>query len=82
MASHDSHQPIKVSDRSVVSGFLSCPFFYRFHPPGVRGASLAQGPDSSLVEVHCGSCSGNNHMDEEKVEVKVPEDEVEDGRDK
>ena len=26
IASHDSHQPISVSDRSVVSGFYSCPF--------------------------------------------------------
>ena len=29
-----------------------------------------------------GSCSSNIHMEEEKVEVKVQEDEVEDGRDK
>ena len=28
------------------------------------------------------SCSGNIHMEEEKVEVKVQEEEVEDGRDK
>ena len=27
IASHDSHQPIRVSDCSVVSGFYSCPFF-------------------------------------------------------
>ena len=37
----------------------------------VRGALLAYGPDSSLDEVHRGSCSGNIHMEEE-----------EDGRDK
>ena len=48
----------------------------------VRGALLARGPDSSLSEVHKGSCSGNIHMEEEKVEVKDQEDEVEDGRDK
>ena len=48
----------------------------------VRGALLAKGPDSSLGEVHRGSCSGNIHMEEEKVEVKVQEDEVEDGRDR
>ena len=49
---------------------------------GVRGALLAKGPDSSLVELHKGSCSEDIHMEEEKVEVKVQEDEVEDGRDK
>ena len=49
---------------------------------GVRGALLAKGPDPSLGEVHRGSCSGNIHMEDEKVEVKVQEDEVEDGRDK
>ena len=48
----------------------------------VRGALLAKGPDSSLGEVHSGSCSEDIHMEEEKVEVKVQEDEVEDGRDK
>ena len=48
----------------------------------VRGALLAKGPDSSLGEVHRGSCSWNIHMEEEKVEVKVQEEEVEDGRDK
>ena len=48
----------------------------------MRGALLAKGPESSLGEVHRGSCSGNIHMEEEKVEVKVQEDEVEDGRDK
>ena len=48
----------------------------------VRGAFSAKRPDSSLGEVHSGSCSGNIHTEEEKVEVKVQEDEVEDGRDK
>ena len=48
----------------------------------VRGALLAKGPDSSLGEVHRGSCSEDIHMEEEKVEVKVQEEEVEDGRDK
>ena len=48
----------------------------------MRGALLAKGPDSSLDEVHRGSCSEDIHMEEEKVEVKVQEDEVEDGRDK
>ena len=49
----------------------------------MRGAFLAKGPDSSLGEVHRGSCSGEDiHMEEEKVEVKVQEDEVEDERDK
>ena len=48
----------------------------------VRGAFLAKGPDSSLGEVHRGSYSEDIHMEEEKVEVKVQEDEVEDGRDK
>ena len=43
----------------------------------VRGALLAKGPDSSLGEVHKGSCSEDIHMEEEKVEVKVQE-EVED----
>ena len=43
----------------------------------MRGALLAKGPDSSLGEVHRGSCSGNIHMEEEKVEVNVQE-EVED----
>ena len=47
----------------------------------VRGASLAKGPDSSLGEVLKGSWSGNIHMEEERVEVKVQEDEAEDGRD-
>ena len=51
-------------------------------PHSVRGALLAKGPDSSMGEVHRGSCSGNIHLEEEKVEVKVQEDEVEDGRDK
>ena len=32
----------------------------------VRGALLAKGPDSSLGEVHRGSCSEEIHMEEEK----------------
>ena len=48
-------------------------------PQPVRGASLAKGPDSSVGEVHRGSCSSNIHMEEK---VKDQEDEVEDGRDK
>ena len=48
----------------------------------MRGALWANGPDSSLGEVHRGSCSEGIHMEEEKVEVKIQEDEVEDGRDK
>ena len=48
----------------------------------MRGALLANGPDSSLGEVHRISCSGKIHMEEEKVEVKVQEDELEDERDK
>ena len=47
----------------------------------VRVALLAKGPDSSLGEVHRGSCSGDIHMEEAKVEVKVQVDEVEYGRD-
>ena len=39
---------------------------------------MAKGPDSSLGEVHRGSCSEDIHMEEEKVEVKVQEEEVED----
>ena len=46
----------------------------------MRGALLAKGPDSSVGEVHRGSCSEDIHMEEEKVEVKVQEDEVGDGR--
>ena len=34
------------------------------------------------VGVHRGSCSGNIHMEEEQVEVKVQEYEVEHGRGK
>ena len=45
----------------------------------VRGVLLAEGPDSSLGDVHRGSCSEPIHMEEEKVEVKV-QDEVEDAR--
>ena len=41
-----------------------------------------KGQNSSSGEVHRGSCSEDIHMEEEKVEVKVQEDEVEDGRDK
>ena len=48
----------------------------------MRGVLLTKGPDSSLGEVHRGSCSGDIHMEKEKGEVKVQEDEVEDGRDK
>ena len=66
--------------RSAVVGEVF-PFFGG-EPVGVRGELLAEGPDSSLGEVRWGSCSGNIHMEEEKVEVKVQEDEVEDGRDK
>ena len=44
----------------------------------MRGALLAKGPDSSLGEVHRGSCSEDIHMEEEKVEDKVQEEEVED----
>ena len=44
----------------------------------VRGRLLAQGPDSSFGGVHRGSCSEDIHMEEEKVEVKVQEEEVED----
>ena len=44
----------------------------------MRGAVLAKGPDSSLGEVHRGSCSEDIHMEEEKVEVNVQEEEVED----
>ena len=40
----------------------------------VRVALLAKGPE--------GSCSEDIHMEEEKIEVKVQEDEGEDGRDK
>ena len=44
----------------------------------VRGGLLAKGPDTSLGEVHRGSCSEGIHMEEKKVEVKVQEEEVED----
>ena len=47
---------------------------------GLIGALLVKGPDSSLGEVHRGSCFEHIHMEEENVEVKVQEDEVEDGR--
>ena len=39
---------------------------------------LAKEPDTSLGEDHRGSCSEGIHMEEEKVEVKVQEEEVED----
>ena len=52
------------------------------HDEECERALLAKGPDSSLGEVYKGSCSGNIHTEEEKVEVKVQEDEVEDGTDK
>ena len=51
------------------------------NPLSVRGALLAKGPDSSLGEVHRGSCSEDIHMEEEKIEVKVQEHEVEYERD-
>ena len=45
----------------------------------MRGGLLAKGPDTSLGEVHRGSCSEDVHMEEEKVEVKdQEEEEVED----
>ena len=47
----------------------------------MRGALLTKESDSSLGEVHRGSCSEDIHMEEEKIEVKVQEDEVEDERD-
>ena len=47
-----------------------------------RGVIGKKGPDSSMGEVHRGSCSEHIHMEEEKVEVKVQEDEAEDERDK
>ena len=47
----------------------------------VGGRILTKGPDSSFGGVHRGSCSDEVHMEEERVEVKVQEDEVEEGRD-
>ena len=44
----------------------------------MRGALLIRESDSSFGEVHQGFCSCNVHIEEEKVEVKVQEDEVED----
>ena len=41
---------------------------------------MTKGP--GCCEVHKGSGSEDIHMEVEKVEVKVQEDEVEDGRDK
>ena len=46
------------------------------------GLSSLRGPDSSLAEVDRESCSEDIHMEEEKVEIRVQEDEVEDVRDK
>ena len=43
----------------------------------MRGRLLAKGPDSSIGGVHKGSCSEDIHMEEEKVKVKVQEEEVE-----
>ena len=51
------------------------------HDEECERALLAKGPDSSLGEVYKGSCSGDIHTEEEEVEVKVQEDEVEDGTD-
>ena len=48
----------------------------------MRRALLAKRPDSSLGVVQRGSFSSNIHMEVEKVEVKVQEEEVEDGRDR
>ena len=47
----------------------------------MRGALLAKGPDSSFGGMHRGSCSDDDHMEDEKEEVKVQEEEVEDGGD-
>ena len=44
----------------------------------MRGRLLIKEPDSSIGEEHRGSCSEDIHMEEEKVEVKVQEEEVED----
>ena len=64
--------------------YWNVPFDPRIEPKhptndgqAVRGALLAKVPDSSLGEVHKGSCSEDIHMEEEKVEVKIQE-EVED----
>ena len=46
----------------------------------MRGALLAKGPDSSLGEVHRGSCSEDIHMEDED-EDEDEENEVEDERD-
>ena len=49
----------------------------------MRGALLAK--KATLLigrSVHSGSCSEDIQMEEEKVEFKVQEDEVEDGKDK
>ena len=53
-------------------------------PPSIlwKERCWPKGQTPPLAEVHRGSCSGNIHMEEEKVEVKVQEDEAEDGKDK
>ena len=48
----------------------------------MRKAFLAKRPDASLGELHNGSCSEDIHMEKEKIEIKIQEDEVEDVRDK
>ena len=48
----------------------------------VRGRYWPKGQTPHWGEVYKGSCSGDIHTEEEKVEVKVREDEVEDGTDK
>ena len=47
----------------------------------VRGGLLAKEPDSSVGGVPVGYYPEGIHMEEEKVEVKVQEEEVEDERD-
>ena len=47
-------------------------------PCDVKGAFSVKGPDSSLGGVPEGYCSEDIHMEEEKVEVKVQEEEVDD----
>ena len=41
----------------------------------MRGVFLAQGPDSSVGGLPVGYCSDEVHLDEEKVQVKVQEEE-------
>ena len=50
----------------------------QIHDQPVGGRFLAKGPDSSLGEVHRGSRTEDIHMEGEKVEVKVQEEEVAD----